>query len=86
MVDLLNVREICHKSRLSHFYILKNFCIILETHLFKVPGLAENRPSVLKGDHLFVKLKGENEDVEYKGYVHAVECEKVHLGFGHKYG
>ena len=40
---------------------------------------------MLKGDHLFVKLKGENEDVEYKGYVHAVECEKVHLGFGQKY-
>ncbi|XP_033097182.1 putative helicase MOV-10 [Anneissia japonica] len=43
-----------------------------------VPGLAENRPSVLKGDHLFATLSvGER----YKGYVHRVEMEDLVLGF-----
>ncbi|KAM4701901.1 helicase MOV-10 [Discoglossus pictus] len=49
-----------------------------------VPGVAENRPSVLKGDHLFVTLadeRGQSGIISYKGYVHAVELERVKLGF-----
>ncbi|XP_018416350.1 PREDICTED: putative helicase MOV-10 [Nanorana parkeri] len=52
--------------------------------ILDVPGVAENRPSVLKGDHLFVSLSEEpetREKVSYKGYVHGVELEKVRLGF-----
>ncbi|XP_064354277.1 helicase MOV-10 [Dromaius novaehollandiae] len=52
-----------------------------------VPGVAENRPSVLRGDHLFASLSSERERaplVRYKGYVHAVEQEKVRLGFSSK--
>ncbi|XP_072281879.1 helicase MOV-10 [Pyxicephalus adspersus] len=52
-----------------------------------VPGVAENRPSVLKGDHLFVTLSEEPETpekVSYKGYVHGVELERVRLGFSHQ--
>ncbi|NWS75650.1 SDE3 helicase, partial [Crotophaga sulcirostris] len=52
-----------------------------------VPGVAENRPSVLKGDHLFVHLSSERDHsplVQYKGYVHRVELEKVRLGFSSK--
>lgn len=46
--------------------------------------MAENRPSVLKGDHIFVSLSEESEKpgkVSYKGYVHGVELERVRLGF-----
>ncbi|KAM4795733.1 putative helicase MOV-10 [Rhinophrynus dorsalis] len=49
-----------------------------------VPGVAENRPSVLKGDHLFVTLsdeRGKPGIISYKGYVHGVEMDKVKLGF-----
>ncbi|CAM9888298.1 unnamed protein product [Bubo scandiacus] len=52
-----------------------------------VPGVAESRPSVLKGDHLFVHLSSERDHsplVQYKGYVHGVELEKVRLGFSSK--
>ncbi len=50
----------------------------------QVPGLAENRPSVLRGDHLFVSIKNDPTDIEYKGYVHQVALEEVHLGFSQK--
>ncbi|XP_033925659.1 helicase MOV-10 [Melopsittacus undulatus] len=52
-----------------------------------VPGVAENRPSVLKGDHLFANLSSERHLsplTQYKGYVHGVELEKVRLGFSSK--
>lgn len=51
----------------------------------QVPGLAENRPSVLKGDHLFAWYTNERSNKEdakkYKGYVHRVELEELVLGF-----
>ncbi|NWX36340.1 SDE3 helicase, partial [Notiomystis cincta] len=52
-----------------------------------VPGVAENRPSLLRGDHLFAHLSRERDHtplVRYKGYVHSVELEKVRLGFSSK--
>ncbi|XP_062396748.1 putative helicase mov-10-B.1 [Sardina pilchardus] len=55
--------------------------------VLKVPGVAENRPSVLRGDHLLV-IKSRERDQEnvskYKGYVHRVEWDQVKLGFGSK--
>ncbi|XP_019633546.1 PREDICTED: putative helicase mov-10-B.1 [Branchiostoma belcheri] len=49
----------------------------------QVPGLAENRPSVLKGDHLFAyeHPRGQVGTTRYKGYVHHVELNQVKLGF-----
>ncbi|NWI87216.1 SDE3 helicase, partial [Pitta sordida] len=52
-----------------------------------VPGVAENRPSVLRGDHLFAHLSSERDHsplVQYKGYVHSVELDRVKLGFSPK--
>ncbi|NXE92816.1 SDE3 helicase, partial [Menura novaehollandiae] len=52
-----------------------------------VPGVAENRPSLLRGDHLFAHLSSERDHsplIQYKGYVHSVELEKVRLGFSSK--
>ncbi|KAK6470412.1 putative helicase mov-10-B.1 isoform X1 [Huso huso] len=51
-----------------------------------VPGVAENRPSVLRGDYL---LAAESEDpgdpvIKYKGWVHAVQLDKLKLGFSQK--
>ncbi|XP_054421036.1 helicase MOV-10 [Pteronotus mesoamericanus] len=50
----------------------------------EVPGVAESRPSVLRGDHLFALLSSEahqNDAVTYKGFVHRVELERVKLSF-----
>ena len=38
----------------------------------KVPGLSENRPSVLRGDKLLVAMSS-NPDTTYEGFVHDVE-------------
>ncbi|KAM3933121.1 helicase MOV-10 [Leptodactylus fuscus] len=54
--------------------------------ILDVPGVAESRPSVLKGDHLFVTKSDEPESpqkISYKGYVHGIELERVKLGFSH---
>nr|XP_046239070.1 putative helicase mov-10-B.1 isoform X2 [Scatophagus argus] len=51
-----------------------------------VPGVAENRPSVLRGDCLRVS-KSEDKDqpiTVYTGYVHRVELDRVKLGFSKK--
>ncbi|KAK5872123.1 hypothetical protein PBY51_012852 [Eleginops maclovinus] len=46
----------------------------------RVPGVAENRPSVLRGDCLRVTICGD-DDTMYMGYVHRVELDSVKLGF-----
>ncbi|KDR14736.1 putative helicase mov-10-B.1 [Zootermopsis nevadensis] len=45
-----------------------------------VPGLAENRPSVLRGDSIFVMIEGE-KSVKYEGVVHHVRELELLLGF-----
>ncbi|XP_035677058.1 putative helicase MOV-10 [Branchiostoma floridae] len=54
--------------------------------LLKVPGLAENRPSVLRGDFLFARERGPDgvDNVEFKGYVHHIERDCVSLGFNYR--
>ncbi|KAI4903009.1 hypothetical protein NFI96_012038, partial [Prochilodus magdalenae] len=54
--------------------------------VLKVPGVAENRPSVLRGDHLNVCMSNDKTKpvTMYKGYVHRVELESVKLGFSKK--
>ncbi|XP_004689698.1 PREDICTED: putative helicase MOV-10 isoform X2 [Condylura cristata] len=50
----------------------------------EVPGVAESRPSVLRGDHLFAHLTCEmhqENPVTYKGFVHRVELDRVKLSF-----
>ncbi|XP_051913995.1 putative helicase mov-10-B.1 [Hippocampus zosterae] len=52
--------------------------------ILQVPGLSENRPSVLRGDRLLVYLQGEPDRPKYCGYVHKVERDSVKLGFSSK--
>lgn len=51
--------------------------------VLQVPGVAENRPSVLRGD--FLKASKTDDPSQpltvYKGYVHRVELDRVKLGF-----
>ncbi|KAM7411859.1 hypothetical protein PAMA_021707 [Pampus argenteus] len=49
--------------------------------ILEVPGVSENRPSVLRGDNLLVYPAGET-GVKYRGYVHSVQQDSVKLGFG----
>ena len=44
-----------------------------------VPGLAENRPSILKGDYLLARLRGDS--LKYKGRIETIEREDVLLRF-----
>ncbi|XP_041083835.1 putative helicase MOV-10 [Polyodon spathula] len=54
--------------------------------ILHVPGVAENRPSVLKGDYLLVSESEDPGDpvIKYKGWVHAVQLDKLKLGFSQK--
>ena len=51
--------------------------------VLEVPGLQENRPSVLRGDKLFVRQAGKGL-IEYEGFVHTVGDQVVWLGFSDK--
>uniref|UniRef100_A0A7N8X5A0 RNA helicase n=1 Tax=Mastacembelus armatus TaxID=205130 RepID=A0A7N8X5A0_9TELE len=51
--------------------------------IMEVPGVSENRPSVLRGDQLLVYPAGERS-VKYCGYVHSVQLDQVKLGFSSK--
>ncbi|XP_013864094.1 putative helicase mov-10-B.1 [Austrofundulus limnaeus] len=57
-----------------------------ELLVLKVPGVAENRPSVLRGDCLRVtRSKDKTPPITlYTGYVHKVELDQVKLGFARK--
>ena len=46
-------------------------------HNIEVPGLAEKRPSVLKGDYLLLTCK----DGKFKGYVHTVLMDSLDVSF-----
>ncbi|XP_073326824.1 putative helicase mov-10-B.2 [Pagrus major] len=48
--------------------------------VLEVPGVSENRPSVLRGDSLLAYPVGEKK-VKYRGYVHSVQLDSVKLGF-----
>ncbi|XP_034552596.1 putative helicase mov-10-B.2 isoform X2 [Notolabrus celidotus] len=48
--------------------------------VLEVPGVSENRPSVLRGDSLLAYPVGETK-VKYRGYVHSVQLDSVRLGF-----
>ena len=45
-----------------------------------VPGLEENRPSVMKGDKILVKLPSDSRD--YEGFVHEIQEQRVMISFG----
>ena len=47
-----------------------------------VPGLSENRPSVLRGDAVMARPPWDSVK-EYKGYAHRIEMERVLLKFSH---
>lgn len=61
-------------TRVSRQQYSKADCVELE-----VPGLAENRPSVLRGDNVFVKLPGQR--AVYEGCVHQVLERSIYLAF-----
>uniref|UniRef100_A0A670YHZ1 RNA helicase n=1 Tax=Pseudonaja textilis TaxID=8673 RepID=A0A670YHZ1_PSETE len=88
---LLHLEEIQMEVDI-HRYDMQNVSMFTDKYnkkllVLKAPGVAENRPSVLKGDHLFV-IPAEGQPKYnvpfYKGYVHAVELDQVKLGFSEK--
>ncbi|XP_051949735.1 putative helicase mov-10-B.2 isoform X2 [Xyrauchen texanus] len=56
--------------------------------VLNLPGVSENRPSVLRGDHLLLTKSTEvklSSVTKYKGYVHKVELDKVKLGLSRRF-
>uniref|UniRef100_A0A3P9KB63 RNA helicase n=1 Tax=Oryzias latipes TaxID=8090 RepID=A0A3P9KB63_ORYLA len=52
--------------------------------VLELPGVSENRPSVLRGDSLLVYPQGETNK-KYRGYVHGVQLDSVKLGFASEF-
>jgi len=54
-------------------------------NLFKlrVPGLQENRPSVIRGDRIYARMVS-NTEREYEGIVHEIREDSVMVGFNQK--
>jgi len=50
--------------------------------ILEVPGLEENRPSVMRGDKILVFCRHDKR--QYEGYVHIIQEQKVLLGFSDK--
>ena len=49
-----------------------------------VPGLAESRPSLLRGDRIHAyhsSQRGNNKKIKYEGFVHHLMEKKVAIGF-----
>ena len=55
------------------------------SRLFKllVPGLSENRPSVMRGDTIYVR-NTQATDIEYEGTVEEVREDSVMVRFSHR--
>ena len=84
--NLLHVEELQMEVDIQRFSMEKTKLGRERSYLtLEVPGLAENRPSLVRGDKLFVrKLSADGhtaEKKEYEGYVHDVGLNKVFLKF-----
>ncbi|XP_028266397.1 putative helicase mov-10-B.1 [Parambassis ranga] len=53
-------------------------------HILELPGVSENRPSVLRGDEILVYPQ-KDKSVKYRGYVHSVLLDHVKLGFSSQF-
>nr|XP_053649516.1 putative helicase mov-10-B.1 isoform X2 [Cherax quadricarinatus] len=62
-----------------HLYYNAASCVELE-----VPGLSENRPSVLPGDNVYVTHVGKRKPV-YAGCVHKLKEKSIYLAFGEEF-
>lgn len=87
--QLLHVEEIQMERDIKQFQMEEAELVKEHQYLsLEVPGLAENRPSLVRGDRLSVrKLKVDSKTYEakaYEGYVHDVELNKVKLKFSYK--
>ncbi|KHG04449.1 putative RNA helicase SDE3 -like protein [Gossypium arboreum] len=52
----------------------------------EVPGLAERRPSLVHGDHIFAKIASNGSDsLVYQGYIYRVEADEVLLKFASQF-
>lgn len=49
----------------------------------QVPGLAEKRPSLIKGDRLYASCDADRE-TEFEGYVHEIQQTGVWLKFSER--
>ncbi|XP_057673165.1 putative helicase mov-10-B.1 [Corythoichthys intestinalis] len=79
----LNIRRYFIPNSDNEYAIMERDPANSKLLILKVPGLSENRPSVLRGDKLLVYPQGETKH-KYCGYVHKVERDSVKLGFSSK--
>ena len=82
---LLHCEEKQLQTDIRH-YDMSGVILTKNNNLFSlnVPGLEENRPSVMKGDKIFVKHSSD-EGRDYEGFVHQIQEQRVLIGFGSQF-
>lgn len=84
---LLHVEELQMNLDIRNYDIEKATFCTREKNAYlalNVPGLIENRPSLVRGDRLYARklLKdGRAEDHEYEGFIHQIRLNEVWLKF-----
>lgn len=88
---LLHLEELQREKSIQK-YDMSNVRLIggsCSTNLFAltVPGLVEQRPSIIKGDRVILQLKGSKKESEvtYEGFVHEVRASEVRIAFGERF-
>lgn len=79
-LEEIQVEENMQGYNMEHIYFRKKGKFLT----LEVPGLAERRPSLVKGDDIYVKLAAEDSNEAtriFQGYIHRVEAEEVYLKF-----
>lgn len=80
---LLHCEEKQLENDIRH-YDMEGVTLNRSSNLFslEVPGLEENRPSVMKGDRIFVRSSSDPQEREFEGFVHQIQERNVLIGFG----
>jgi len=66
-------------GRSDNYFRLDGLATLIQ--LIKVPGLAENRPSVVYADKIYITLSTDTTNTEFEGIVHSIDREVAILQF-----
>ncbi|CAG9864706.1 unnamed protein product [Phyllotreta striolata] len=86
MAKLLHIEENQMCINMKNYDLLTPLHAIRGSRLYSlnVPGLAEDRPSILVFDRIYVK-ENKHAKIKYEGYVHHVMEEVIHVGLHRKF-
>ncbi|XP_028158761.1 probable RNA helicase armi [Ostrinia furnacalis] len=84
--NLLYIEEIQHNLNMRAYDRQKVFLIRCQEYLaYEINGLAEQRPSLMKGDKVVVKDGWDTSAPLYEGYIHVIKGDMVLMKFHQRF-